>query len=146
MNRAALSVAITMILVLTGCGSGNKSSTPQGTSLTVTGNVTYSGADSGSLIISIDTRTNPVCPQDTPVLYKMVPTVTPASFPYPYVFTNLAADTYYVYAFFDVNGDAGLPPCPKADDICGRVGPEVVDDATPTATVDVPLDIVGCQQ
>ncbi|MBI5508281.1 MAG: hypothetical protein HY903_05965 [Deltaproteobacteria bacterium] len=134
-----------LLLVAAGAACGGEGSTaPQGSSKTVKGTIAYGGSEVGMLIVSVGTNPAPTCPNDEPEVYKMV---NNPGFPYAYMFTNLKGGDYFVYGFYDIDGNAGFPPCPQADDVCGKnATPVLVDDANPTAVIDVTLDLPGCVQ
>ena len=141
-------VAMMLGLVGVGCGSDdNNNNAPATKTYTISGAVTYSGtmpAVSTSLTVSADTRQSPVCnsqQQDMPVVFKMYQNPT---FPMAYELADIKGGSYYVFSFFNTDTTSGM--CPGVDDICAHTTtPLDLSDANAAPTVNLTLDIVGCQ-
>ncbi len=140
MLRLASALILISALALSACGSDDDSDTTITKSLS--GTVTYTGSLAGTLMVAASTLAMPQCPADTPEQYV---TVLNATFPYTYTLTGLKGGDYYVSALFDVQADLPFPPCPRADDVCGRSTTFVtVSDTAPNGTLNFDLNVPGC--
>jgi hypothetical protein len=147
LKRTMLLSTLALALVGVGCGSDNSNNNNAAKTYTISGQVIYTGTmplTSNSLTVSADTRATPVCnamQQDIPVKYMAYPSPT---FPVGYSLSNIKAGSYYLFGFFNTDSNSGM--CPDATDVCGHTTtPTELSDANPAPTVDITLDIVGCQ-